>query len=152
MKQYKNLNSDMTSGYVHIDITYFFIYQYVLNCTISSYIIMYIISVNVADFLFWVCYFKNIQKNVRIIRKALFGLGLRTRIWRERSRRKITLRPVNTPTRANEPNNGGDEDCAIFFFFFFAFLQMKGWHMPISGVRLWNNYNSEIFIEFIETK
>lgn len=45
------------------------------------------------------------------------GLGLRTRISRERSLGKITLRTVNTPTGANELNNGGDEDCAIFFFF-----------------------------------
>lgn len=40
------------------------------------------------------------------------GLGLRTRISRERSLGKI----INTPTGANELNNGGDEDCAIFFF------------------------------------
>lgn len=45
------------------------------------------------------------------------GLGLRTRISRERSLGKITLRTVNTPTGANELNNGGDDDCAIFFFF-----------------------------------
>lgn len=49
------------------------------------------------------------------------GLGLRTRISRERSLGKITLRTVNTPTGTNELNNGGDDDCAIFFF-----LQMKG--------------------------
>lgn len=58
-------------------------------------------------------------------------MGLRTRISRERSLGKITLRTVNTPTGANELNNGGDEDCAFFFF-----LQMKGIHMPISGVHL----------------
>lgn len=45
-------------------------------------------------------------------------MGLRTRISRERSLGKITLRTVNTPTGANEVNNGGDEDCAIFYFFY----------------------------------
>lgn len=79
MTQCKDLNSDMTSGYVHIDITYFFY----LSIRIKLYyFVIYnnVISVNVADFLFCVCYFKKIQKNVRIIRKALFALVLRSRI------------------------------------------------------------------------
>lgn len=148
MTQCKDLNSDMTSGYVHIDITYFFY----LSIRIKLYyfvIYNHVISVNVADFLFCVCYFKKIQKNVRIIRKALFALVLRSRIWRESSRQKMTLRPVNTPTGEQMKQTVEASKTAPLFF---AFLQLKGWNMLIYGVRLWNGYNHVIFIEFIETK
>lgn len=123
MTQCKDLNSDMTSGYVHIDITYFFY----LSIRIKLYyfvIYNHVISVNVADFLFCVCYFKKIQKNVRIIRKALFALGLRSRIWRESSRRKMTLRPVNTPTGGQMKQTVEASKTAPLFFAFFTTERM----------------------------
>lgn len=113
MKQYKNLNSDMISGYVHIDITYWFY----LSIRIKLYyfvIYNHVISVNVADFLFCVCYFKKSQKNVRIIRKALFGWGLRTRIWKGTFMSKNYIETSKyTNWGTNETNSGGVEDCAV---------------------------------------
>lgn len=70
MKQYKNLNSNMTSGYVHIDITYFIYLSiriklcYFDRCN-------HVISVNVAEHLYCFAIKKN-KKNRRNIRNALF--------------------------------------------------------------------------------
>lgn len=88
----------MTSGYIHIDMKFILInlsiriklchfvrYNHVVFCKRSRYFILFLI-------------FKKTQKNVRNIWNALFGLGLRIRVWRERSHGNITTRTVNTPT------------------------------------------------------
>lgn len=119
MTQCKDLNSDMTSGYVHIDITYFFY----LSIRIKLYyfvIYNHVISVNVADFLFCVCYFKKKSEKCEDYTESAFCIGVTIQDLKGKFTSKNDIETSKyTNWGTNETNSGGVEDCAVIFRLFY---------------------------------